>query len=202
MDPPLFARFSRAVVAVSVAWFAVSAWGADVEIRLIPRADAGDPHANISAPQPPAAIIEVSVGEPFVLEIWLSDTGDLNTGILGAFVDIDYDSTWVDGVSLVHSSLFSMMSAGDLDDDLGQIRNYGGVNAAIQPQALSPEWARLGWVEMAAGSPPAPALATFAGSVGIGGVGVFGRVYDDVDVQGATLAIVPEPSALLLITVG
>ena len=120
----------------------------------------------------PGQTCVLGVNDSFVLELWGSDLGSVNTGIVGFYVDLAFDHTLVTADALAHSSLFHAFLEGEIDNGAGQVIDFGGVDGTLNGQGVAPEWAKIGYVEMTA---IGEGVATIVSSLGIGGIGVFGR---------------------------
>lgn len=196
------------VCAVGLAMWvmAVNAVGSvDVRIQVIPLQNSSGV-SNVRTVLP-TLHAEVQPGSPYVLEVWLSDVGALNTGIVAAYVDLAYDTAWTDAKSLKHGDLFTSFRAGAIQDASGWVENFGAgrfVPAPPPPPGIEPEWVRLGWVNMAAGTPLTGQPIHLAAQVGLGGIGVYDRLVDagDVEIIAHDYRISPEPSALALLATG
>ncbi len=108
----------------------------------------------------------------FVIELWVSDLGAVNTGITGLYVDVLYDQAVLQVDNLVNGSLFPSFTEGTIDNAQGQVTNFGGSNFQT-PQGISPTWAKLGHLEV---SQVADGQSRIGTLLGVGGLGVFGRV--------------------------
>jgi len=113
-------------------------------------------------------------GDTFVLELWVTDSGDLNTGIVAIYLDLVFDNFKVWADNLVHTPLFPdvgpPLTDGTIDNPSGMVVNFGSFT--FNPQGIEPEWARLGYIEM---SVLGEGDSTITPSLGIGGIGVSGR---------------------------
>jgi len=189
-----YACVALAVAAVSPI---VAAQDVDVEIQIIPRqVFSGGMDERLESPLPDAA---VAAGSSHVWEFWASDVGSINTGIVAAYVNVFYDTGWVDAGPLNWSPLFPLFREGLIDDGAGLVENFGA--GGMDPYGVEPNWVRLGWVDVVAGAPPTPQLVDLEAEVGIGEIGVFGRMAGPVSIT-AHDYWVPEPSAAALIAMG
>ncbi|QEF96411.1 Calx-beta domain protein [Stieleria maiorica] len=171
-----------------------------IDVQLVPVALPSD----ASLADLPAGIDSIPVGESYFVEVWVQDRSGQIGGIAGGRIDIQYTTDLLDALQLTNES-FDVLQSGEIDDAAGLIDDFGG-GTLIQQQALAPQWARLGYVEVVATSagdaeyrllPGSLQFATFGG----GNVG-----FDDVDLSDiATVthteslqldfAVVREPSA-------
>jgi hypothetical protein len=81
----------------------------------------------------------------FVLELWASDVGSTNTGLLGFYVDVDYDPLVFAATGLIHGELFDQFTEGTIVAPAGMVTNFGGFS--FSPLGLEPQWVKLGHVE-------------------------------------------------------
>lgn len=174
--------------------------GADVRFQLVPRLTPGS--ANTAKPLPAIDPLQVSAGERFIIEVWGSDpggsAGGAATGLTAAYLNILFTPGFATGLSATHSTLFPPFLGTEpvIDSAAGRVLNFGGATARLNvPQGIGPEWARIGWIDFEAADLPVPAHVAFAGSIGEGGIGCFGRPCGTVDIVGARVVILPEPSA-------
>ncbi len=154
----------------AMAWAAGQSF-TDVALQLIPFVS---PSAVDVSNQPgmlPGRICESSsIPGTFVVELWVSDVGVVNTGVTGMYVDLSFNPTVFQATSLVHSAGFPELNEGGIDNSNGIIANFGGSN--FTPQGIDPSWSRIGYVEM---STLAASPSSITSSMGLGGVGVFSR---------------------------
>ena len=163
----------------------------DVELRLIALDAPSDLETTIDLNALPGQISELELNDPFVLELWVSDLGTINTGIVGFYVDLAFDKTRLRADTLTHSSVFAAFVEGVIDNDAGEVVDFGGVDGTFTGQGVAPEWAKIGYVEMTV---IGEGMSTVASSLGIGGVGVYGRQPPPVsEIQFGTATVgVPE----------
>lgn len=111
----------------------------------------------VEAPSPadrvatlPEGMASVDVGEAFYVEFWATDSGEVNTGIVSAYADLDYPEDCANVVNEPScSGLFNLFcggtDTGSVVDELGGSQLSGGVG-------VEPEWVRIAYVEFAAHS--------------------------------------------------
>ncbi|MGB0714526.1 MAG: hypothetical protein ACPGXK_01525 [Phycisphaerae bacterium] len=127
-----------------------------------------------------------SLPPSFVVELWTSDIGVLNTGVTGFYVDVSYDPNVLSADSLDYGALFPILQEGAIDQAMGMVTNFGGTN--FDPQGIEPEWARIGTIAFTTNGPPPTTITT---DLGVGGLGVFGRpppATNEVDFGNVTLS--------------
>ncbi|WP_230627669.1 choice-of-anchor M domain-containing protein [Roseiconus lacunae] len=117
-----------------------------VDVQLVPVALPSD--AGVT--DLPTGIDAVSVGDRYYVEVWVQDVSGQLGGIAGGHVDIEYTTDLLDALQLTNEN-FDVLQSGSIDDAVGLINDFGG-GTLIQQQALSPQWARLGYVEVLATS--------------------------------------------------
>jgi hypothetical protein len=127
------------------------------------------PSASETTMSLPESISAVDVGATYYVEVWVSDVGDINTGLVSAYIDLGYpDEATV--VSINHGSIFDLFTDGDvlpgLIDELGGSDLPGGVG-------IEPEWARVAVIELTADAGTSSATYTLYPSVS--GVACYGR---------------------------
>ena len=118
----------------------------------------------------PTSITTLTSGQAFVAEVWVSDVGATNTGVVSAYVDFSYpvDAASVTGIS--HGGLFTAFNSGlSLP---GIIDELGG-SALPGTDGIEPQWARVAVVQMQATA--SPASMTFSLTAGASSVSAHGR---------------------------
>ncbi len=164
----------------------------DVAVRLVALTAPGTVDTTTDLTSLPNQLGSAGCGPSFVLELWVSDLGALNTGVLGVYVDVLYDPAFAQATSLVHTPLFpaGLFAEGAIDNASGSVINFGSFN--FSPQGIAPTWARLGYITMSAieyGTTPAYV------TLGIGGLAVSNRPpppASQIDLVGVdTTALVP-----------
>jgi len=144
----------------------------DVELRLVPLLAPSGVDTALDVDALPGQLCDAEpLPGSFVIELWASDSGTLNTGIIGFYLDLAFDSTVLEADALVHSALYPVLQEGTIDNLAGVIHNFGGSNLGSTP-GIEPEWARIGHVEVSA---LAAGPTTMFSALGLGGLGVFGR---------------------------
>ena len=156
----------------------------DVELRLLVLDAPSAVETTTDLSTLPGQTCVAEVNDSLVLELWASDLGSINTGIIGFYVDLAFDNTLLRADALVYSSLFDAFVEGAIDNGAGEVVNFGGTDGSFTGQGLAPEWAKIGHVEMTA---IGEGVATILTSLGLGGVGVYGRQPPPVsDIQFGT----------------
>ena len=124
----------------------------DVDVRLIP---AVSPHGSDELPAGDAYLGAPGVrnvlplywmGTPidYVLEVWVSDVGTVNTGVTSAYFDVTWDNDAInDATGLTHTSLFDFFPEGTINNPISQVTNFGGSDATFTGQGLEPIFARV-----------------------------------------------------------
>jgi hypothetical protein len=90
------------------------------------------------------------VGESLFLEVWVQTT-DPN-GLSSASVDLSFNASLVTGVAITHSSIFSELTHGTIDNASGQVDDLSGshLGPCSDAVAVAPDWARIAVVEFTA----------------------------------------------------
>lgn len=166
----------------------------DIEVRLVPataahtqnQLPAGDSYfsTRYSATQDRYLLRhELSLPFDFFVEIWISDVGELNTGVTSAYFDVAWsDGVITDAVAITHGTLFGLFQEGAIDNSGDRIVNFGGSDATFSGQGREPTFARVGWIEL---SHAAPGSVDFDATVGLGEVGVRNRTVGAIRIIGA-----------------
>ncbi len=120
--------------------------GPDVAVSLIALTN---PSANDLVNTLPDSIGHVNIGDTYFVELWVSDVGDINTGVTSAYLDLLYPSSSSTVIQLVHSDLYNLFASGtvmgDLLDELGGSSLPGNIG-------IEPQWARVAVIEVLATS--------------------------------------------------
>ncbi|MCG8403716.1 MAG: M6 family metalloprotease domain-containing protein [Phycisphaerales bacterium] len=161
----------------------------EVDARIIPVATLINPALTTEVrPALPASLTSVAEGTRYYIEVWASDVGDLNTGLSGVYVDIDFCTTNV-ATAVFHGNTFDFLPLGTIES--GGVDEFGAAtfnpNAAIEPQ-----WVRVGWIEMVSGAGVSP--CTFSLQESSNGVGAVGRgaiPWEFIELGSLGLEIVP-----------
>ncbi len=99
-----------------------------------------EPSVEDQSPELPGGLTELPAGETFFVEFWASDSGDVNTGVVSAYADLDYPEELVTCYEPQSSPLFSLFPDGVCDgtivDELGGSQLDPGIG-------VEPEWARI-----------------------------------------------------------
>ncbi|HKQ50421.1 MAG TPA: PEP-CTERM sorting domain-containing protein [Phycisphaerae bacterium] len=179
----------------------------DVEVLLIPRSVSDGPDFVPNPADLPTAMssLDRTLMAVFVLEIWMSDVGATNTGIVAAYFNVQWNTVIpivaqpIDNSlpTLNHSSLYGGFLSGTEDNALGRATDFGGSDFTFSGLAIQPAYVRLGHIGFDA---VADGMIEFSGVVGSLGVGVLGRIPESVNIAPVSLAIVPEPTSLGLIS--
>jgi hypothetical protein len=118
----------------------------------------------------PTSVKKISAGQTYYLELWVSDSGYINTGITSAYVDLSFPTYAATVTDVSNGSIFTLFNeevvlAGEIDE-LGGSSLPGG-------EGIEPEWVRVAVVEILADA-TLPFL-TFTLSPSETGVAAFGR---------------------------
>ncbi|HNO80431.1 MAG TPA: VCBS repeat-containing protein, partial [Phycisphaerae bacterium] len=145
----------------------------------------------VSSPSPsdttavlPGSLTDAIIGETYYLEVWVSDVGDINTGVTSAYVDLTWSGALAAGVSVGHGSIFNSLVTGSIGtglvDELGGSTFSGSVG-------VEPTWARVATVTVQADSAGQVSYVLVASSTGCAafGRGVIG--WPDIDLGAGAL---------------
>ncbi|MCH8852622.1 MAG: hypothetical protein IID41_08185 [Planctomycetes bacterium] len=136
------------VVCVAVCLSAATrAAGAVATIELVTLA-AASPDDQVSIL--PTSQSVFAPGTTFFVEVW-AQTTDSN-GLSSVSIDSTYNTNFVSAVGITHTSLFSELQHGIIDDASGIVDDLSGSHlAACSDQvAVAPNWGRVAIIEMAA----------------------------------------------------
>ncbi len=95
----------------------------------------------------PEGITEVGLGATFYVELWATDSGSTNTGIVCAYADLDYPEGCVVAGVITHGDFCDLFESGtdtgSTVDELGCCQLGGDVG-------VEPEWVRIAYIELTA----------------------------------------------------
>ncbi|MHC4444789.1 MAG: hypothetical protein ACYTA5_19505, partial [Planctomycetota bacterium] len=112
----------------------------DLELVVLSASSTSDIVTNL-----PTSINSISVGQTYYLEVWVSDVGDINTGLTSVYVDLNYPAGAASVTSISHGGIFTEFDSGSATS--GIIDELGG-SALPGGDGIEPEWARVAIVEM------------------------------------------------------
>lgn len=115
---------------------------ADIDFKLVAVAA---PSATDLTTTLPASLNSVQVGQTYYVEVWVSDVGDINTGLTSAYIDVSYPNASASVTQISHTSLFNVFPSGQdvggLIDELGGSNLPGGIG-------IAPQWARVAVIQV------------------------------------------------------
>jgi len=140
------------------------------DIRVIPVISIIDPvnSSEIRSTQP-ASIAAVSRGTRYFIEVWASDVGSTNTGLTGVYTDVNFCGQTT-ATAVAHGGIFTVFPAGTIQS--GKVDEFGG-SALPNGGGIAPQWVRVGWIEMNAGT-ESPGCSISL-SPATGGIAAFNR---------------------------
>jgi hypothetical protein len=118
----------------------------------------------------PTSIKKITAGQTYYLELWVSDTGYINTGLTSAYVDLSFPGNAATVTNVSNGSIFTLFNeevvlSGEIDE-LGGSSLPGG-------EGIEPKWARVAVVEILADA--TLPFVTFTLSPSSTGVSALGR---------------------------
>jgi len=175
---------------------AVEASLIDLQMRAVETATATDSVAVL-----PSSLPVVAVGDTFYLEVWMNDVGDPLTGISGGYLDIAYDTTYVDATGLNHGSIYTVLQFGAINDPAGLIDEFGGSYLGLDTPG-TPDWALLGRVTIEATSAGTVTFTPQESDDEFSRFSAGSAPWAEINAPELSVDIVPEPSTLLLFVLG
>jgi hypothetical protein len=127
----------------------------------------------------PDSIESIANGQTYYLEVWVSDVGDINTGIISAYVDLSFPDAAASVTSISHGSTFTVFMSDSAGT--GTIDELGG-STVDEGIGVEPEWARVAIVEMYAdaAAPPRVEFELSSSSTGVSAYGRGGIGWEDI----------------------
>ncbi|MHC4113025.1 MAG: hypothetical protein ACYSUY_18270, partial [Planctomycetota bacterium] len=126
----------------------------------------------------PTSVKRLSAGQTYYLELWVSDSGYINTGLTSAYIDLSFPSDAVTVIDVSYSIAFKLFNEESVLS--GKIDELGG-SSLSGGDGIEPEWARVAVVEILADA--TLPFVTFTLSPSSLGVAAFGRgtiPWDDI----------------------
>ena len=137
----------------------------------------------------PSPITHVSVGDTYFLEVWMQDVS-AGVGITGGQVDLLYSTTPADAIAVVNDD-FDLFASDGIDDALGVVDNLGGGSLA-SGLGVTPDFARLAYVEMQATAEGNTTFSLAPGSLRFALFGLGNIEFSEVDLTD-TIAVFHKP---------
>ena len=110
------------------------------EIRVLTSPSASDITTTL-----PTSVENLQADQTYYLELWTSDIGSINLGLIAAYVDLAFTPGAIDILDIDHNDTFKLFLDGtiltDRIDELGG--SYLGIDSGI---AIQPDWARVATV--------------------------------------------------------
>jgi len=141
--------------------------GADLELRLVAISTPTPFDTSTSLPEP---IPVIDVGEQYVLEVWATDRGDLNTGITSVYIQVECPQDSVSILGATTSESYNVFSSGEVLP--GSVHELGGSSLPGQ-LGIEPQWVRIAVVDVRAEK--ASLSVPFALSTSQAGIAAYGR---------------------------
>ena len=105
---------------------------ADFEYRCV---IVGSPNPVDRTTVLPASLANALVGDSITVELWATDLGSTNTGLVSVYADLDYPESCLNTTAITSSALFNQFTSGVDDgamvDELGGSQLHGGVGVEI-----------------------------------------------------------------------
>ena len=118
----------------------------------------------------PASVDQITSGQTYYVEVWVSDVGDIDTGITSAYVDLGFPGDALSIVNISHGGIFTAVPDGSVSSSV--IDELGG-STLSEGVGVEPQWARVAVVQMYANA--TPQFVAFTLSPSSTGIGAYGR---------------------------
>ena len=122
-----------------------------VDVQFVIR-DTATPVGETSTATLPDSITGVTVGQNYVVEIWMKDLlddtvtgGSVSAGLIGGLFDIGYDPAITQGVSMHYEGPFETVHTGTIYDSQGLIDDFGAGTINVG-NGINGNYVRLGYV--------------------------------------------------------
>lgn len=110
----------------------------------------------------PSSDATVAIGSTFVVELWATDRGMINTGLVGVFSDLTFTPGVVEAISIDHRPPFNLLPSGTIDNVAGAIIGLGGNDGTFGCVGIEPNWVRVAVVQCQASPLLCPTGANLA----------------------------------------
>ncbi|MHC4733618.1 MAG: LamG domain-containing protein [Planctomycetota bacterium] len=140
------------------------------------------PSSSDTAAILPTSVKRLSAGQTYYLELWVSDSGYVNTGLTSAYVDMSFPANAATVTDVSNGGIF-MMFTDEVSVLSGKIDELGG-SSLPGGDGIEPEWARVAIVEILADA--TLPFVTFTLSPSSTGVAALGRgtiPWDDISLD-------------------
>ncbi|MHC4735611.1 MAG: hypothetical protein ACYTDW_14325 [Planctomycetota bacterium] len=130
----------------------------------------------------PTSVKRLYAGQTYYLELWVSDSGYVNTGLTSAYVDLSFPDDAATVTDVSNGGIFTMFTD-EMSILSGKIDELGG-SSLPGGDGIEPEWARVAAVEILADA--TLPFVTFTLSPSSTGVAAFGRgtiPWDDISLD-------------------
>lgn len=108
------------------------------------------PSGSDTASSLPASQNHFDVGATFYVEIWAQTTH--SNGLSSVSLDLTYEANLANAMTITHSSLFSALTNGSIDNGAGIINDLSGshLGPCTDAVGVAPAWARMAVIKMTA----------------------------------------------------
>jgi len=162
----------------------------DLQLRAVATKTTTDTITDLPKTEIPA------VGGPFYLEIWITDVGSPSEGISGVYLDIAYDTQYVDAMEKDHGGIYTVLTFGTIDDPVGLVDEFGGSYLG-EDRPAQDEWALLGRLTMQRIRPGTVTLWPQESDDECSRFSAGGVNWHEIN---APPLVIPEPNGILLMT--
>lgn len=95
----------------------------------------------------PASDPTIAPGSTFFVELWASDLGQQNTGLVGLFVDLAFTPGRFEVLNIDHRPPFTLLAGGMVNNAMGTVTGLGGNDGTFSCTGISPMWVRVAVLE-------------------------------------------------------
>ena len=139
----------------------------DIALRLVALSAPSETDTLTTLPD---SLLSVGLGDTYFVEFWVSDVGDINTGLTSVYVDLTLPATAGTLEGIDHGEIFTVFTSGDAGED-GIIDGLGG-STLPGGVGIEPEWVRVVTIEVSAdGSAPSATYSLAPSEMGVAGFG-------------------------------
>ena len=135
----------------------------------------------------PTSVKKISAGQTYYLELWIRDSGYINTGLTSAYVDLSFPAYAATVTDVSYNSIFTLFNEESVLS--GKIDELGG-SSLPGGDGIEPEWARVAVVQIQADATLPFVIFTLSpSSLGVAALGRGTIPWNDISL--GTLLICP-----------
>ena len=126
----------------------------------------------------PTSVKKISAGQTYYLELWVRDSGHINTGLTSAYIDLSFPTDAATVTNVSYGGIFTLFNEESVLS--GKIDELGG-SSLPGGDGIEPEWARVAVVQILADATlPFVTFTLSPSSLGVAALGRGTIPWDDI----------------------